>query len=95
MLQHKDDPLFIEFIEAHVNDKTAWIKEALQSAAKSDDEDSGVDEDNTESHKDTPVKVDEDSNKEQEKKDEKKQEKKVANKNISDLEVNKIMLLVF
>ncbi|CAH0585622.1 unnamed protein product [Chrysodeixis includens] len=88
--QHKDDPLFAEFIEAHVNDKTAWIKEALQSASKSDDDDSGVDEDNTES-KDLPTKV-EDSNKDQEKQVKKKQDKKVANKNISDLEYMKLLM---
>lgn len=77
--QHKDDPLFAEFIEAHVNDKTAWIKEAFQNAAKSDDDDSGV-EDEKPSAPETPTEVTkEESNT--------KVEEKVANKHISDLEV--------
>lgn len=28
--KHKDDPLFAEFINAHINDKTAWIRKPLK-----------------------------------------------------------------
>lgn len=78
-LQHKDDPLFAEFIAAHTNDKTAWIKNAYVDAAKSDD-DSGVEE---QSEDKAHVEITE------MKKEQKieKQTVKVANKQISDLEV--------
>lgn len=85
LFQHKDDPLFAEFIEAHVNDKTAWIKEALQSASKSDDDDSGVDEETTESNNLNDTKEEEIVSKKHSVKE--TAEKKVANKPISDLEV--------
>lgn len=70
--------MFAEFIEAHTNDKTAWIKEAYENAAKSD-EDSGV-EDEQPSKSETNIE------------DTKKLEStanndKIANKQISDLEV--------
>ncbi|XP_075977472.1 putative RNA-binding protein 19 [Anticarsia gemmatalis] len=86
--RHKDDPLFAEFIEAHVNDKTSWIKEALQSASKSDDDDSGVDEENTETKNDEPA--EEVLPKKEEIQE--KVEKKVANKPISDLEYMKLLM---
>ncbi|XP_050680009.1 probable RNA-binding protein 19 [Leptidea sinapis] len=43
--KHKDDPLFAEFIEAHTNEQTMWIKEIFTEVNKSDD-DSGVEEEN-------------------------------------------------
>ncbi|KAJ0176548.1 hypothetical protein K1T71_007727 [Dendrolimus kikuchii] len=104
--KHKDDPLFAEFIQAHVNDKTAWIKEAFEQAAKSDD-DSGVEEENDEilqikSDKkeinindiDKPEETEsniKDSTVESKVKQSKNVEK-VANKQISDLEYMKILM---
>lgn len=74
--QHKDDPLFVEFIEAHVNDKTAWIKDALVDLNKSDN-DSGVEDE---------IKENNDAVQQSEEKD-KITETKVANAQISDLDV--------
>lgn len=73
--------MFAEFIEAHVNDKTTWIKEAFEEAAKSDDDDSGVEEEK----QDTTTKV---AGEENVKDDATKYKDKVANKQISDLEVS-------
>ncbi|XP_072949367.1 probable RNA-binding protein 19 [Epargyreus clarus] len=80
--KHKEDPLFAEFIEAHVNDKTAWIKEALVENDDGED-DSGVEEekiDSTEANKPT-----EDDN-------ETPKQEKVADKQISDLEYMKLLM---
>lgn len=86
-LQHKDDPLFAEFIEAHTNDKTAWIKNAFVDAAKSDDDDdSGVE---GETHKNIE-KVDSKENKTEVVME--KKQVKLANKQISDLEVMMFIL---
>lgn len=70
--------MFAEFIEAHVNDNTAWIKDALVDLNKSDD-DSGVEDETNDSNDnkvlkesegiDTPIEV------------------KAANAQISDLDV--------
>lgn len=79
--QHKDDPLFAEFIEAHVNDNTAWIKEALQKAANSDD-DNAVEDGQMDDNKMMETHEPEPRNKK-----ETKEEEKIANKHISDLEV--------
>ncbi|KAJ8722161.1 hypothetical protein PYW08_004563 [Mythimna loreyi] len=95
--KHKDDPLFAEFIEAHVNDKTAWIKEALQSASKSDDDDE-ADEEKTEDHNENLEKQETSEEKNQSIEKEKNvnvkenKEKKVANKPISDLEYMKLLM---
>ncbi|CAB3220704.1 unnamed protein product [Arctia plantaginis] len=86
--RHKDDPLFAEFIEAHINDKTTWIKEALESASKSDEEDSGVDDVTTESNIKEASNVDLVT----EKDDDTESAKKVANKPISDLEYMKLLM---
>lgn len=84
--KHKDDPLFTEFIDAHVNDKTAWIKEVLESVSKSDeDNDSGVDEENKD------IKNKEESI-EKNIEEKEKADKKVANKPISDLEYMKLLM---
>ncbi|KAM3965303.1 putative RNA-binding protein 19 [Aphomia sociella] len=85
--KHKDDPLFAEFIDAHINDKTAWIKETYKEVAKSDDEDSGVEEENDKiiTSKETEVKA------ETEKENLKKEEKN-ANKKISDIEYMKLLM---
>lgn len=85
--KHKDDPLFAEFIDAHVNDKTAWIKETYQEVARSEDEDSGVEEENDKStaNNDTEPKTvlnNEVSN----------NEEKNADKKISDLEYMKLLM---
>lgn len=80
--QHKDDPLFAEFIEAHINDNTAWIKKALQQATNSD-EDSGA-EDAVVDDKETKEMHQPESSDKNEKP---KEEEKIANKHISDLEV--------
>ncbi|CAG9561814.1 unnamed protein product [Danaus chrysippus] len=85
--KHKDDPLFTEFIEAHVNDKTAWIKEALEAANKSDD-DSGV-EDETPSKDE---KIQEDKTEDKNDIQDAPQKEKVANKQISDLEYMKLLM---
>ncbi|CAH1638281.1 unnamed protein product [Spodoptera littoralis] len=99
--KHKDDPLFTEFIEAHVNDKTAWIKEALDSASKSDnddDDDINIEETNDE-QKETQKKDEIPVKDKQSKKDEteevkkhKEQPKKVAETAISDLEYMKLLM---
>lgn len=67
-----------------MNEKTAWVKEAFENAANSDN-DSGV-EDEKPSAPETPTEViKEDKNINEVK-------EKVANKQISDLEVNLIQL---
>lgn len=81
MSQHRDDPLFAEFIEAHVNDNTAWIKEALQKATNSDD-DSAVEDEQIDVNEKKETQKPESNDKK-----ETKQEEKIANKHISDLEV--------
>lgn len=83
--KHKDDPLFAEFINAHINDKTAWIKEAFEDASKSDN-DSGVDEETVanDAEKQKEVVVESDNPK--------KKIEKVANKHISDLEYMKLLM---
>lgn len=81
MSQHKDDPLFAEFIEAHVNDRTTWIKEALQKATNSDDD--SVDEDGQTDGKEKNKPHEPESSDIKET----KQEEKIANKHISDMEV--------
>lgn len=79
--KHKDDPLFAEFIAAHVNDKTVWVKEALEKLDSDDGEnDSGTDEE-------TITKVTENDIE-----DKKKAIDKTANKNISDLDYMKILM---
>ncbi|XP_059052068.1 probable RNA-binding protein 19 [Achroia grisella] len=85
--KHKDDPLFAEFIDAHTNDKTAWLKETYQKVARSEDEDSGVEEegDKTTTNENTEAKA-ELNNKIT------KIEEKNANKNISDLEYMKLLM---
>ncbi|XP_047030277.1 probable RNA-binding protein 19 [Helicoverpa zea] len=91
--KHKDDPLFAEFIEAHVNDNTVWIKEALQSASKSDDEDEEESKENAEVDEPPPVVPNDDKTKNEDVDSNKeKQEKKVANKPISDLEYMKMLM---
>ncbi|XP_053609018.1 probable RNA-binding protein 19 [Plodia interpunctella] len=86
--KHKDDPLFAEFIEAHVNDNTTWIKDAFEKAVNNDEEDSGVDDETT--GKDSSIGRSETYSKET---DEKLvQEEKVANKQISDLEYMKLLM---
>ncbi|XP_028162960.1 probable RNA-binding protein 19 [Ostrinia furnacalis] len=98
--KHKEDPLFAEFIEAHVNDKTAWIKEAFEKAANSDDEDSGVEDEKPAATETTAVakenetetknrKVEDDNDTT---KQSSKVEDKVANKQISDLEYMKLLM---
>ncbi|XP_060803554.1 probable RNA-binding protein 19 [Amyelois transitella] len=88
--KHKDDPLFAEFIEAHVNDKTAWIKEAYEKAINSDEEDSGVDEEIP--SKDSVDKPETDTNTKTLEPTNVVSEEKIANKQISDLEYMKILM---
>uniref|UniRef100_A0A1Q3G5K5 Acetyltransferase-14 n=1 Tax=Plutella xylostella TaxID=51655 RepID=A0A1Q3G5K5_PLUXY len=86
--KHKNDPLFAEFIEAHTNEKSSWIKEALEKANKSDDdEDSGVDE---EKQPETDDKPDETTSKVKETPPANKE--KLADKKISDLEYMKTLM---
>lgn len=95
LLQHKDDPLFAEFIEAHTNEKTSWIKNAFVEATKSDDDDSGVEDEVQEKavDKSKSDKVVEESKTEMPE----KRQQKIANKQISDLEVliTLILLCIF
>ncbi|XP_041979316.1 probable RNA-binding protein 19 [Aricia agestis] len=79
--KHKGDPLFVEFIEAHTNEKTSWIKETLNELEKSDD-DSGVEDEKTENKPDD----------DQEKKTTEEKTEKVANTHISDLEYMKKLM---
>ncbi|XP_050350556.1 probable RNA-binding protein 19 [Nymphalis io] len=87
---HKGDPLFTEFIEAHINEKTAWIKDALEETNKSDENDSGVEDE-------SPEKCDK-TDKEAETKEIDKKEnenvakKKIADTQISDLEYMKVLM---
>ncbi|CAH0691925.1 unnamed protein product [Spodoptera exigua] len=96
--KHKDDPLFAEFIEAHVNDKTAWIKEALDSASKSDADDDDDNENNNEDINDKQKETQEhenpkeDNKSKKEKKEDKPEPKKVADTAISDLEYMKLLM---
>lgn len=80
MLQHKSDPLFEEFIEAHINENTTWIKETLEEIKKSDNENSDEEESEI-------LEQQNDSKEELNSEDVTKSEDKVANKQISDLEV--------
>ncbi|CAK1580385.1 unnamed protein product [Parnassius mnemosyne] len=88
--KHKGDPLFEEFIEAHINENTTWIKEVLEEVKKSDnDNSSGEEAEKTEEvngvndEKNVEVNAEEViSNSEQ----------KVANKQISDLEYMKLLM---
>ncbi|KAJ2949187.1 hypothetical protein O0L34_g6129 [Tuta absoluta] len=102
--KHKDDPLFAEFIEAHINDKTSWIKEAYEKAVNSDEE-SGIEDDQGDDCKkdEEPQEIKEKQTKKSKKKDKKednksneheenKKDEKVANKQISDLEYMKILM---
>ncbi|XP_045772794.1 probable RNA-binding protein 19 [Maniola jurtina] len=82
--KHKDDPLFAEFIEAHVNEKTVWIKEALEETGKSDD--SSVEDEKP--YEDGPQVDDKPPEDEQEK----EEKEKVANTGISDLEYMKLLM---
>ncbi|XP_014367177.2 probable RNA-binding protein 19 [Papilio machaon] len=84
--KHKGDPLFDQFIEAHVNEKTSWIKEVLEEVKISDNEDSGNEagqngEENVNSKEESTT-VPEVA----------KSEDKVANKQISDLEYMKLLM---
>ncbi|XP_068633002.1 probable RNA-binding protein 19 [Battus philenor] len=84
--KHKGDPLFEEFIEAHVNENTTWIKEALEQV-KRDKEDCGdvevlIEEENKNSKDDAVTDPDIGVTSNQ----------KVANKQISDLEYMKLLI---
>ncbi|GBP69325.1 Matrix metalloproteinase-2 [Eumeta japonica] len=80
--KHKNDPLFNEFIEAHVNEKTAWIKETLDKI-KTNENDNSIEEDKTETQSHTEI---------TQQIEPKKDTCKVANKKISDLEYMKILM---
>lgn len=84
--KHKDDPLFMEFMEAHMNDKTNWIKEALDEAAKSDEHDSGMEDESA------PKASEEKASEAPEPKSAQNNQDKVANKQISDLEYMKLLM---
>lgn len=86
IFQHKNDPLFTEFMEAHVTDKNTWIKEALEKVNKDgdDDDDSGMEEEAN----DTTDKNMSDEPALPEAKPDQNNVEKVANKQISDLEVS-------
>ncbi|XP_073956712.1 probable RNA-binding protein 19 [Choristoneura fumiferana] len=86
--KHKNDPLFTEFMEAHVTEKNTWIKEALEKANKGDDDDSGMEE---ETNNTTDKNVSEEPAL-PEAKPGQKDEEKVANKQISDLEYMKLLM---
>ncbi|KAI5637264.1 RNA recognition motif domain-containing protein [Phthorimaea operculella] len=91
--KHKDDPLFAEFIEAHINDKTSWIKEAFEKAANSDDE-SGIEDDQADDSKvddESQSKIDDKSQETEEKqtKKSKKKGKNVDSKNNDQEEIKK------
>lgn len=80
--------MFVEFIEAHVNDKTSWLKSALEESNKSDD-DSGVEEENfTQEDKKNPDNMINSNDSLEHKDKEKKSLSKVADSQISDLEVS-------
>ncbi|CAK1551172.1 unnamed protein product [Leptosia nina] len=81
--KHKDDPLFAEFIEAHVNDKTSWIQDALTDLNKSDN-DSGVEEETADSKDAEPTQNTYEK--------ETPNNSKVANAQISDLDYMKVLM---
>ncbi|CAG9786817.1 unnamed protein product [Diatraea saccharalis] len=83
--KHKDDPLFAEFIDAHVNDKTTWIKEAFENAINTDNA-SSTEEEATEAV-DIHTQKNENSMENLD-----KTENKIANKEISDLEYMKLLM---
>lgn len=82
-MQHKDDPLFLEFLESHTANKGVWNNDtaltAIQCKEHSDDDDEEA------SDKDDS---DEGKVKEEEEEDGKH---KIADKVISDLEVIRIL----
>ncbi|XP_026499714.2 probable RNA-binding protein 19 [Vanessa tameamea] len=87
---HKGDPLFTEFIEAHVNEKTAWIKDALEETNRSEEEDSGVEDE-------SPEKCDKTVKEAETEETDKKgnitiNKKKIADTHISDLEYMKVLM---
>ncbi|XP_043252107.1 probable RNA-binding protein 19 [Colletes gigas] len=71
--KHKDDPLFIEFLESHTANKTVWKNDTLLTAIQSKEHSDAEDNDKEASNKD-------DSEKEEAEK------QKLADKVISDLE---------
>lgn len=73
--QHKDDPMFVEFMEAHAKDsKNVWGNDTLANIQKPDEEDdSGVE--------------DSKSIVEEEERQEEDQRKSIAHAEISDMEV--------
>lgn len=93
--QHKNDPLFTEFIEAHVNEKSSWIKNALEECNKSD-EDSGVEDENiTQEEPVSATNTNITSKNAENKEIASKKISKVANSQISDLEVYYYYLIIF
>ncbi|XP_038209851.1 probable RNA-binding protein 19 [Zerene cesonia] len=86
--KHKSDPLFAEFIEAHVNDKTAWIKEALTELSQNND-DSGVEDETVENQNDERM---DEKNESDNKQDTPSKENKAANAQISDLDYMKVLM---
>ncbi|CAG4987162.1 unnamed protein product [Parnassius apollo] len=88
--KHKGDPLFEEFIEAHINENTTWIKEALEEVKKSDNDNSSGEE--AEKTEKVIVVNDEENVEVNEEEVISNSEQKVANKQISDLEYMKLLM---
>ncbi|KAI4503707.1 hypothetical protein M0802_001110 [Mischocyttarus mexicanus] len=81
--KHKDDPLFMEFLESHAvaDSKKVWINDALIKTIANKE-----DKENEESNDSTPTSDEEEKKEDKEMKEEKDEKEKIANKVISDLE---------
>lgn len=75
-MQHKNDPLFMEFLESHSADKAIWNNEKILTAIQ----DSKDSDDDKESSSD-------DDDEEEKNQEEEGERQKIADKVISDLEV--------
>ncbi|KAK9296463.1 hypothetical protein QLX08_009519 [Tetragonisca angustula] len=77
--KHKNDPMFMEFLESHTTDKATWNNDMLIT--------SQIEEHNDSESEDNESSVqDEDKNETKNKEEEKEKKQKIANKVISDLE---------
>ncbi|XP_031835387.2 putative RNA-binding protein 19 isoform X1 [Nomia melanderi] len=77
--KHKDDPLFMEFLESHTANKTVWTNDTILAVTKEKDQSNSEDDDEEASDKD-------EDDEEEEKDEEKEEKEKIADKVISDLE---------
>ncbi|XP_043513852.1 probable RNA-binding protein 19 [Frieseomelitta varia] len=77
--KHKNDPMFMEFLESHTTDKATWNNDMLITSQIEERNDSESDDNESSTQ-------DDDKNETKNKEEEKEEKQKIANKVISDLE---------